>query len=65
MNEKLINAIVGFEIPIETLEGKFKLGQNRTMADQVGALEGLEAAGNSDSAALAVFAREQLESSGE
>jgi len=32
--EKLVGAIVGIEIPIERLEGKWKLGQNRSVGDQ-------------------------------
>jgi transcriptional regulator len=32
--DKLVDGIVGFEIPITRIEGKFKLGQNRTQADQ-------------------------------
>ena len=28
--EKLARAIVAFEMPIERIEGKFKLGQNRS-----------------------------------
>jgi transcriptional regulator len=59
-NEKLIGAIVAFEMPIERLEGKFKLGQNRKPEDQIGAIEGLEAAGDADSMTLANFARKQL-----
>jgi transcriptional regulator len=31
--DKLMQAIVGFEIPISRLEGKFKLGQNRPLED--------------------------------
>ena len=31
--DKLMQAIVAFEIPITRLEGKFKLGQNRSAAD--------------------------------
>jgi transcriptional regulator len=60
MNEKLIGAVVAFEMPIERLEGKFKLGQNRKPEDQLGAMEGLETAGDADSAALASFARKHL-----
>jgi transcriptional regulator len=33
---KQMQAIVGFELPITRLEGKFKLGQNRAPADQQG-----------------------------
>jgi len=32
--EKMIQAIVAFELPIERIEGKYKLSQNRSEADQ-------------------------------
>ncbi len=51
--EKLCRAIVGFEIPIGRIEGKWKLGQNRTPADQSGAIKGLRVTGTPDDAALA------------
>lgn len=38
--------IVGFEIPIERLEGKWKLNQNRSAADRKGAIRGLRAGGS-------------------
>jgi transcriptional regulator len=34
--DSLLRAIVGFELTIETLEGKYKLSQNRSEADQQG-----------------------------
>jgi transcriptional regulator len=37
-----IQAIVGFELPIARLEGKFKLGQNRASADQQGVYAALQ-----------------------
>ena len=37
----MLRAIVGIEIPITQLEGKWKLGQNRSEADQLGMIEGL------------------------
>lgn len=40
----LIGGIVGFELEIELLEGKFKLGQERSQADKEGVLRGLAAA---------------------
>lgn len=61
MREKLIAAVVAFEMPIEQLEGKFKLSQNRKREDQVGAVEGLEEVGDQESLALARFAREKLD----
>lgn len=39
--EGLLKAIVGFEIPIDRVEGKFKLSQNRPAGDLVGAIKGL------------------------
>lgn len=40
--ERLQATIVGFECKVEEIQGKFKLGQNRRLADQEGALTGLE-----------------------
>lgn len=47
--EKLSKAIVGIEIPVDKLEGKWKLGQNRSEVDQQGLMSGLRSL-NSDSA---------------
>jgi transcriptional regulator len=60
VNEKLVASVVAFEMPVDRLEGKFKLSQNRQREDQIGAIEGLEAAGDPDSLAMARFAREKL-----
>jgi transcriptional regulator len=49
----LLATIVGIEIPIDALEGKWKAGQNRTPADQAGAIEGLKRRGDEASAAVA------------
>lgn len=43
--DRLLEAIVGFEIAVETLEGKFKLSQNRRPEDVEGVASALEAAG--------------------
>ena len=37
-----LRGIVGFRLPVERLEGKWKLSQNRTEADRQGVIEGLE-----------------------
>jgi transcriptional regulator len=37
----LLRAIVGFELAITKLEGKWKLSQNRDAADQAGVRDGL------------------------
>jgi transcriptional regulator len=39
--DKMMAAIVGFEMPINRLEGKFKLSQNRTTGDQAGVIAAL------------------------
>lgn len=50
-------AITAFELPIERVEAKFKLGQNRSPADRAGTLAGLEAEGRPAADALAAFLR--------
>jgi transcriptional regulator len=41
--ERMLGSIVGFEIPISTVTGKWKLGQNRSAEDRSGVISGLEA----------------------
>jgi transcriptional regulator len=41
--QSLIRGIVGLELKIERLEGKWKVSQNRSEADRQGVVEGLEA----------------------
>jgi transcriptional regulator len=53
----LSQAIVGFEIPIARIEGKFKLSQNRKPDDRQGAIRGLEERGSPDDLALAGLMR--------
>jgi len=62
--EKLAKAIVAFEMPIDRIEGKFKLGQNRSQDDRAGMLEGLDAEKSPDAEALAAFIREASKSDG-
>ena len=42
LEQTLLHSIVGFRIRISKIEGKFKLGQNRSEADQAGMLERLQ-----------------------
>ncbi|HVA77024.1 MAG TPA: FMN-binding negative transcriptional regulator [Candidatus Binataceae bacterium] len=58
---KLTEAIVGFEIEIDRIEGKFKLGQNRPAEDQLGALRNLERGGDAAARELASLIRSHLE----
>lgn len=45
---RMQRGIAAFEMPVDRLEGKFKLGQNRPEADQESALAGLAAERGSD-----------------
>ena len=49
----LTHAIVGFEVRLESLSGKFKLSQDKKREDFEGALRGLEARSDAASAAVA------------
>lgn len=51
--DKMLGAIVGFALPIERLEGKRKLSQNRSAADIAGVREGLGASADSKDQELA------------
>jgi len=51
--EKMLSAIVGIEIPITKLTGKWKLSQNRSERDRDGVVQGLREMDNGDAAALA------------
>lgn len=44
--ERLLRAIVGIEVPIERIEAKAKLNQNRSPQDIAGAIAGLRGVGN-------------------
>ncbi len=48
----LMSAIVGFSVTLDSLKGKFKLGQEKSVADFDGAVAGLE--GRGDSASLTI-----------
>ncbi len=50
-------AIIGVEIEIEDLHGKWKTSQNRSAADRAGVAEGLEALGDDEAAAMAALVR--------
>ncbi len=54
--QTMLRAIVGIEIPVDRLVGKWKISQNRTEADRQGVLAGLET-GSSEARALATLMR--------
>jgi transcriptional regulator len=47
--ETMMKGIVGLELPINRLEGKWKVSQNRTVRDREGVLEGLSKEGTPES----------------
>ncbi|WP_149087139.1 FMN-binding negative transcriptional regulator [Pseudomonas prosekii] len=53
----MLRAIVGFALPIERLQGKRKLSQNRAVADVAGVREGLAASSDAQDQILAQLMR--------
>lgn len=53
--EKLIGNIVGFEMVITRLSGKWKVSQNQPQQNQASVIEGLKASGQQESLAMAVL----------
>jgi transcriptional regulator len=49
----MLRAIVGFEIPITALSGKWKLNQNRSAADRAGVAAALNEQGDEQARAMA------------
>jgi transcriptional regulator len=56
---QMLRGIVGFEIAVSRLEGKFKLSQNRPAADRPRVIAELERQGDPESAAVARLMRER------
>jgi predicted FMN-binding regulatory protein PaiB len=56
----LLKAIVGFSMEIIRVEGKFKLGQNRPLGDQLGMVCQLEASADPIAQALGELTKQQL-----
>ncbi|MEP7057311.1 MAG: FMN-binding negative transcriptional regulator [Caldimonas sp.] len=51
--ESMLRAIVGIELELTALSGKWKVTQNRSAADRAGVVRGLEESGDANAAALA------------
>lgn len=60
--DRMLEMIVGVEIPIAKLVGKFKLGQAKPRADQLGVIAGLESRGDDRSLAMADLMMQNLSS---
>lgn len=57
---KLSRAVVGIEIPIRRLEGRWKLSQDEAMPDRLGTVAGLAALGDASAAELSRMVGEQI-----
>ena len=53
--DSMVKMIVGIEIPISTLVGKWKMSQNRAMPDRLGTIAGLKARGDAGSEEVAAI----------
>ena len=51
--DKMLGAIVGIEIPVKRLVGKWKVSQNRPVADRQGVVAGLTEVGGDEARAMA------------
>lgn len=59
--EKMLTAIVGVEIPINQMIGKYKLNQNKNQADRMGVIAGLKQQGDSTSLEMAQMIQQGLD----
>jgi transcriptional regulator len=57
--ETMLKGIIGLDIAVTRLEGKYKLSQNRPAADRPGVIAALEAQSDPDSHAVARLMRER------
>ncbi|MCX7961038.1 MAG: FMN-binding negative transcriptional regulator [Burkholderiales bacterium] len=55
--ERMLEAIVGVELTVTSLAGKWKASQNRTAADRAGVVDGLRGEGSDAAAAMAELVR--------
>lgn len=59
LSHKKLNGIIGFEIEISHIEGKFKLSQNRTPDEKANVIKELTASSNVDDQLLALFMQQE------
>ena len=58
--QQMLGAIVGIEIPISKLQGKWKVSQNRQLPDQLGVAAGLESQATDRSLAMAKLVTQRV-----
>lgn len=59
--DRLLGGVIGIEIPIDRLEGKFKASQDEATDDRWGTVDGLRARASGDDDAMAAIVRATLE----
>lgn len=59
--QRMLSSIVGIEMPVTRLVGKWKVNQNREAADRRGVVAGLQAQGDAASLAMAALVQQRLE----
>ena len=59
---KLLNAIVGFEINVQELQGKVKIGQNKSEEDLIGVINALQKSSSEHERAIASLIKKHLKS---
>ena len=58
----MLGAIVGIEIPVTKLVGKWKASQNQPVVNREGVIKGLGEIPGTDAAAMADFVRQSIDS---
>jgi transcriptional regulator len=58
--DKLLRAVVGIEIPIDSLSGKLKASQDEALQDRLGTVAGLNADGGLNNSALALLVQHAI-----
>jgi transcriptional regulator len=59
--QRLLNAIVGIEIPIENIAGKWKVSKDKSVADKQGVIAGLIEAGSASDIAMASLIQQHVD----
>lgn len=62
--ERMLGAIVGIEIPLTRIEGKWKVSQNKADADRAGVVDGLAQSADPQAQAMAGLVAESLAKGG-
>jgi transcriptional regulator len=63
-HQSKLGAIIGFEIAVETIDAKFKLSQNRSVADQQSVIAHLEGSQHPDAQAMVRWMQANVANSG-